>query len=81
MSATERIPISVSLALDAISEATEAVLRLEQQLAEARHVRNELILDAAPKVKAQTLQQYTGLSREQLYRIKNSEVLSAKRGV
>lgn len=77
----QHFPISVSLALDALSEATGAVLRLEQQLSEAKVIRNSLIKDAAPRVKASVLENITGLSREQLYRIKNSPLVPSKSGV
>lgn len=72
MSDAPHFPISVSLALDSLSEATAEVRALETKLAESKALRNRLIKDASGKVKAQVLQDITGLSREQIYRIQTS---------
>lgn len=77
----QQFPISVSLALDALSEAAGAVLSLEHELTEAKVIRNRLIKDAASRVKASVLENITGLSREQLYRIKNSPLTPSKTGI
>lgn len=81
MSDPAAFPISVSLALDALSEASSEVRALETRLADSKAARNRLIRDAAGKVKASVLQDITGLSREQIYRIQTSPEQPTRTGV
>lgn len=81
MSDPAAFPISVSLALDALSEASSEVRALETRLADSKASRNRLIRDAAGKVKASVLQDITGLSREQIYRIQTSPEQPTRTGV
>lgn len=62
--------LSVSLALEGLKEASEAVRALETQLAEARRLRDVLTVDAiASGVKISRVSQITGLSRQYIWKL------------
>lgn len=66
--------LSVSLALQALSEAADEVRRLEALLAQARGVRNDILMDAARHVSITRLARITGLSREQASKIASTHL-------
>lgn len=66
--------LSVSLALQSLQEASEAVWALEEQLEEARRLRDDLIADAAQHVSVTRLARVTKLSRQMIYRISPGKI-------
>lgn len=64
--------ITVSLAVDALKEACHEYEKFEQQKAAALKRRDTAIRDAAQYLPITTLQALTGLSREQVYRIRTA---------
>lgn len=66
--------LSASLGLRALSEASEDVRRLEEELAEARRVRDDLIASLVESTKMKSLCKATGLTRQQIWRIAPGKV-------
>jgi hypothetical protein len=64
--------LSVGLALDQVRESSDKVRKLNDQLEFARRERNKFIKDALRFVPISQLMKITGMSRDMLYRIKNS---------
>lgn len=69
MEESPHVKLSVSLALEALQEASDRVLALELDLEEARAVRNDLIAGAIDDVSLAKLSRITKLSRQSLYKI------------
>jgi hypothetical protein len=74
MEPTPPVRLSVSLALEGISEAVTEVERLEVALAEARRVRDDLVADAAQHVSVSRLSRISKLSRQYIYRISPGKI-------
>lgn len=64
--------LSVGLALDSVKDSQATVRRLTDELEYARKERNRIIREALSFVTIAQLMRVTGLSRDMLYRIKNS---------
>ena len=73
MEPTPPVKISVSLALEALQEASNEVQRLEVRLAEARAARDRLLIDAYGLVPITRLARLAGLSRERVSRIASAK--------
>lgn len=68
----EETRLSVAMALEQVREKTDTVRRLNAELDFERKDRNRHIKDALRYVPISRLMHTTGLSRDMLYRIKNS---------
>lgn len=64
--------LSVALALEQVKESSNVTRKLAADLDYARKERNRYIKDALDFVSVTQLMRVTGLSRDMLYRIKNS---------
>lgn len=64
--------LSVALALEQVKESSNATRKLAADLDYVRKERNRYIKDALDFVSVTQLMRVTGLSRDMLYRIKNS---------
>lgn len=67
------VRLSVSMALDALSEQVDALAEAEKNVAVQRKIRDDLIRDArGADIGYRRLTNLTGLSRDRLYTIVNS---------
>jgi len=64
--------LSVGLALDQVTASCNKVNKLKHELDYERRERNRYIKDALQYVPISQLMRHTGMSRDMLYRIKNS---------
>ncbi len=64
--------LSVGLAIEQVKESSDKVRKLNAQTDFARRERNRYIKDALKFVPISQLMKVTGMSRDMLYRIKNS---------
>lgn len=69
MSISPQSKLSVSLALEALKNASDRVRALEDELEEARRVRDEMIADAVQSIPITRISRITKLSRQYIYRI------------
>lgn len=82
MSTVPQQPISVSMALIALSEAVVDVQEAQQALSEARGLRDDLIRNAVDAGVSQTrLARLTKLTREQVNRISGKPYVDESRSV
>lgn len=64
--------LSVGMAIEQVKESSDRVRKLNAELDFARRERNRYIKDALKFVPISQLMRVTGMSRDMLYRIKNS---------